>query len=225
MLTHLGFFMYMIDPSAMQLLVPLYNSPQRHYHDLNHIYFSLAKLSEYMETKSDGDICEDIVKYAIWFHDAIYSPFPFSGKNSNERESANLFQSCIDQKVIKIPDWDASYGCIFEDAVHQAIRATEFHLDHNAGLAKEHTYPTTHIMLDIDMAGFGNSFDRVYADSDKIFKEYSVLRLPEAKMLEARVDFLKKVLEKPRIYYTEYFYDTYEAKARDNIEGVIELSQ
>lgn len=210
----------------MALLVPLYNSPQRHYHDLNHINYCLSKLSEYMDENPELiNVTEDIVKHAIWYHDAVYSPYPFGIQTSNEIESATLFRESVYYDIVKTPSWDADHGHIFMDAVNQAILATEHHLNETAGIMVGHMYPTTKIMLDIDLAGFSKPFNEVYKDSDRIFKEYECLGLPKRIMLENRVKFLKAMLAKEYIFYTEYFHKKYEKTARSNIQAVIELSE
>lgn len=203
--------MYTIDQEAITLLTPLYNAPGRYYHDLNHIYYCISKLDEYHKHNS---LSLDEVKqlsYSIWFHDAIYSPFPYS-LSSNEEESAELFKNFAIKNISK---W------FYPDPVIYTIASTKHHLD----TLTNFPYKITPIMLDIDMSGFARSFSEVYKDSSKIFKEYECLGLPEDVMLTHRIAFLEKLLQKDRIYYTDYFYNTHEKNARDNIESVIELSK
>jgi predicted metal-dependent HD superfamily phosphohydrolase len=79
-------------------------------------------------------------------------------------------------------------------------------------------------MLDIDMAGFGRQYSEVAKDSEKIFLEYEALGLPRLQMLRNRIEFLTKLLQKDRIYYTEYFHEKYETIARENINRVISFT-
>jgi predicted metal-dependent HD superfamily phosphohydrolase len=211
----------MISPKALQLLIPLYNSPGRHYHNLDHIHYLLSKLSEYQSNVPSAMPHPSYnlgLLWAIWFHDAIYSPFPFA-TTSNEKESVDLFQ--------------ASFSEIYHDEliVHNNIILSEtMTIAKNAILATEHhlkdwpesTHIVTQIMLDVDMAGFGEEYDRVYKTSDLILKEYAVLGYSRKVMLGNRVKFLETLLKKKRIYNTPYFYNTYEKKARANIAAVIE---
>jgi len=208
--------MYIIEPQAMQLLIGLYNSPQRHYHDLNHINFSLHKLGE-CSTKFSLERAElTVLKYAIWFHDAIYSPYKMAG-TSNELESADLFSSCLKDNIIH----DKFFYKDFEERVVEAILETEYH----AGNPTTDLYRTTDIMMDIDMAGFAKPYALAYGDSDLIFKEYAFLGYSKTDMMKARIDFLQKLLFKEYIYRTEYFRETHEAKARQNITDIIKATQ
>lgn len=222
--------MFTIHPSAMQLLLPLYNSPQRGYHDLNHIHYCISKLSEYIANinASDSQYVNDhqqlIVTYAIWFHDAIYSPYPFA-VSSNERESATLFYEWFNGS--EFTSMTGMDSIKFISRVIHAIKATEDHLEDLTCYSHYNDVEdilSTYLMLDIDMAGFTKPFNEVLKDSDRVFKEYETLGLTRSAMLTNRVNFLRKLLAKPRIYYTDYFYDNYEAIARSNIEGVIEAS-
>jgi predicted metal-dependent HD superfamily phosphohydrolase len=208
--------MYIIEPHAMQLLVSLYNSPQRHYHDLNHINYSLHKLGECSPAFSLGRDEITVLKYAIWFHDAIYSPYKMIG-TSNELESADLFRSCLKDNLIQ----EKFFYENFEERVIEAILETEYHVDGEG----DNKYRTTDIMMDIDMAGFAKPYALAYGDSDLIFKEYAFLGYSKTDMMKARIDFLQKLLIKEYIYRTEYFRETHEAKARQNIADIIKATQ
>jgi predicted metal-dependent HD superfamily phosphohydrolase len=214
-----GVFMFTIHPNAMQLLVPLYNSPQRYYHDMNHINFGLSKFAECRNSVTLSPKQEEAIVYSWWFHDAIYSPYPYYEHSSNELESAKLFNNWLygtsdvssDKKFV-LHHYSAE--------IEHNIRATEKHLTY----ITEFRYDTTPILLDMDMAGFGRKFGQVYLDSDKIFEEYAELGLYKDVMIQNRITFLTSILKKPTIYYTEYFHNKYENIARNNIEGVIEAS-
>jgi predicted metal-dependent HD superfamily phosphohydrolase len=217
-----------LPTSALKLLVPLYNSPQRHYHNLTHIYYCLNKLDEYEANNKYANLYDRdyvAITYAIWFHDAVYSPFKWH-TTSNEKESEALFRKW----------WDEEFPSDFSDSlmnassegmkskISEAIRFTEHHLIFPDGIEPSYR-KTTYAMLDIDMSGFARSFDEVYKDSTKIFKEYEALGLPEKVMLNHRINFLQALLDKPYIYHTAYFRDTHENAARANIEEVIERSR
>jgi len=203
-------------PEALAVLVPLYNSPGRHYHDLDHVHYLLHKLTEFNAATNgltQGQMA--VLVYSIWFHDAIYSPFPLVG-DSNERQSALLFKNIFNEGKIKDLTADEA------EQVNYNIKMTEYHLTDMLGVDMYGT--TTKIMLDLDLAGFAKPFHLVYNDSAKIFREYDVLGIDLDTMLNNRIKFLQALLAKPRIFYTDYFYDKYEALARANIEEVIERS-
>jgi predicted metal-dependent HD superfamily phosphohydrolase len=217
-----------ISITALQLLVPLYNSPQRHYHNLSHIHYCLSKFDEYKSHAKISQEDEAAALYAIWFHDAVYSPFPWTN-TSNEKESALIFDGWFNREHVASSSFKhySKEECELLEKIRirtlEAIFHTEFHLQTPDWFPIEHD--STKIMLDVDMAGFARSFDEVYKDSEKIFKEYEALGLPEQVMLQNRIAFLEALLKKDRIYHTDYFYKTHEEAARNNIEAVIELSR
>jgi predicted metal-dependent HD superfamily phosphohydrolase len=222
---------YVPPASALQLLIPLYNSPQRHYHDLNHINFMMSKLMEAMDTEEFTQLFNKPVEsmaltLAVYFHDAIYSPYPMH-RLSNERLSAHLLQDYMktnrnDLISLGIHPFELDR---LEEIACDAIKATEFHFKDLRSSWSIRNQETTFLILDCDMAGFAKPYLEVLGDSDRIFKEYRSLGLPERQMLENRIAFLNKLLAKDTIYYTKYFQDTHEAKARSNIEAVIEASE
>ena len=222
---------YVPPASALQLLIPLYNSPQRHYHDLNHINFMMSKLMEAMDTEEftqyfNKPVDSMALTLAVYFHDAIYSPYPMH-RLSNERLSAHLLQDYIKTHRDDVIATGINPFELYkiEEIACDAIKATEYHLhDLRESWSIRHK-ETTFLILDCDMAGFAKPYHEVLADSDRIFKEYQCLGLPHKQMLENRIAFLNKLLSKDTIYYTEYFKNTHEAKARDNIEAVIEASE
>src|SRR5262249_39345515 len=63
-------------------LARLYSSPNRAYHNLSHID-SLLDLSGPFETRVQH---YDAVRFAIWFHDAIYE----TARKDNEQRSADF---------------------------------------------------------------------------------------------------------------------------------------
>lgn len=205
-----------IEPSAMTLLVPLYNSPGRHYHNLDHINFLISKLTEYDSVNSmtySDFIC---LKYAIWFHDAIYSPYS-SSPNSNELQSASLFSRFFYQDKFKYEITDHMH-----DQIVLSIRMTEYHLSDISDMnIPNKNKDIVNLMLDLDLSGFAKPYHLVYNDSAKIFKEYEILGFSLDEMMKSRIKFLQLLLNKERIFYTEYFHNTYENIARENIEEVI----
>jgi predicted metal-dependent HD superfamily phosphohydrolase len=208
---------FTVPTSVYNLLLPMYNSPQRHYHDLNHIQFCLSKLSEY-ETYNINLTNDDIgeLLYTIWFHDAIYSPYPWAN-SSNEKESAELFMQWL-----KDVDEENNFPDNIANNVHENILATEHHLVYDPEMIGSSNKA---IMLDIDLVGFAKPYNEVLKDSDRIFKEYECLGIDKKIMMSNRIKFLKALLQRKRIFYTYYFHNTYEVLARNNIHAVIAESE
>lgn len=204
-------------PEALSILLPLYNSPNRYYHNLNHIYYCLNQFSKYLNSNLNKLPYHDNDKIidAIWWHDAIYSPFSFED-SSNEIESSLLYKNFTES----ISPSTTTYMIDYIDEVQSCIEATANHLKYDEAIyaeiqTKGQDTPKA-VMLDIDLIGFSRSVDDLDKDTDKIFKEYAVLNLPEYIMIDNRIKFLETMLTRERLYYTDYFYQ-FETIARYNI--------
>lgn len=185
-------------------LLAIYNSPNRYYHNLNHINYCIAKLDECIKSVSLTGDSINIISSAIWYHDIYYNIWEEPGLN--EKASADFYTD--------------THGKDALPAVMEAILATAHHLKD-----QEHLSRTTQYMLDIDLSAFGDRYEVVEYNSDNVLKEYEPMALSQTTLLANRINFLKKLLERKRIYYTGYFFDTYEQKARDNIQRLIEVSE
>ncbi len=176
-------------------LCKAYSEPHRHYHTLDHISQMLLWLS-------DAGVKDSAVLWAAWYHDYVYNP----GKKDNEALSATqadltLSELGVDSSIVT--------------RVVQMIEATKDHkvegrVDHSVGL-----------LLDADMAILGvPEYD---------YEQYCLAVRAEHKSIpgflyrRGRKNFLESVLEQEKIYYSHWFYERFERRARINIE--IELSR
>ena len=64
-------------------LIRFYDADSRQYHSLSHIIKLLSLLEEYKAYIQD----EDILFFAIWFHDAIYSTWRDDNERKRDRKS------------------------------------------------------------------------------------------------------------------------------------------
>lgn len=174
-------------------LTVLYNEPQRHYHNLAHVYDCLLQLELLKQDKSIlhpyGVMAADYLEAAIWFHDCVYDPK--APKHWNEKESARIAYETTHVELIRD---------LVLNTTHDHVPSTE--------LGK--------FLVDIDMSGFAKPFDQVMKNSDDIRKEYK--HVPNEVFFPNRKLFLNSVLKKPYIYHSPFFRNLYEEKARDNIE-------
>jgi predicted metal-dependent HD superfamily phosphohydrolase len=174
-------------------LTVLYNEPQRHYHNLAHVYDCLLQLELLKNSKhvtnDYGQRTLDYLEAAIWFHDCVYDPK--ASKHWNEKESARIAYETTHSEVVR-------------DLV---LNTTHDHVPETT-LGK--------YLVDIDMSGFAKSFDQVLKNSEDIRKEYA--HVPDDVFYPNRSIFLMSVLNKPHIYHSSFFHNLYEEKARDNIK-------
>jgi len=186
-----------VDNSAAihQQLVDSYSEPQRVYHTLNHIEHCLTHFDR-ISAQLQNPVA---VELAIWFHDVIYAP----GANDNEQLSADLFmeltQDCFDDSL--------------RNTVYQHIMATLHdgsQLDNN----------DTKFMVDIDLSSFALPWPEFSRDSDNLRKEMSCLS--DEDYYRKQIAFQQNLINQPRFFKSDYFYENYEDQARRNLADLFE---
>ncbi len=201
----------MISLQEMTNLSILYAQKHRHYHDITHIQTCLALLEEfdYATDISTGHV--NLIESALWYHDAIYNPY----SKENEITSQLLFMD---------------YGRatrVDKGIIASAIAATAKHTETQTfrrDMPIDTDYAlVTQAVLDIDLAGFGMSWDIYCRNGDNIRKEYYLTddkdfyagRLAFLQKMQARID------ETDTFYYTNYFRKKYYDQAKINIAADI----
>lgn len=167
-----------------------YTESGRAYHNLSHIY-SLFQLLEVSNFTKDNPIME----WSIWYHDIIYN----AKKKDNEEKSALLFKErCLpflDNKLL--------------DDVETVILSTIKH------------FPLSEIsevkwMLDLDLYILSAPFDTYQKYAEAVRIEYGWV--PKILYKRGRKKVLESFLKRDRIYFSDYFYETCEERARQNLE-------
>jgi predicted metal-dependent HD superfamily phosphohydrolase len=178
-------------------IVRLYSSPGRHYHTLDHLADVLRLIEDLHPLAGDPDA----VRFAAWFHDAVYDP----RAADNEEQSADL---AVDRlRRLRVPGETVT-------AARRLILLTKRH----------HAQPEDrdgHVLLDADLAilGAGDADYRCYAR--QIRQEYAWV--PEAAYREGRAAVLRRFLERPRLYFTEPMHSSREEQARRNLRAEITM--
>ena len=172
-------------------LFSLYEIPYRDYHNINHIEHCLKELDSYSK-----DFLDFIIELSIFYYDAVYAP----KEKDNEKRSCDWAE--FDLTMMKIPADDIL-------KLKRLIMAT-----------KHDVYPNDRedekIIVDIDLSILGQD--------EKIFNKYCIGIREEYSHVEdygyakSRKKFLQKLLERPRIYQTNFFHEKYEVIARENIK-------
>ena len=197
-----------IEPNAYTLplltqaaLTTLLTQPHRHYHNINHVNDCLVELENYPFEKKMFNLIDDItnVTHAIWFHDAIYNPY--SAHGINETQSACLYDEYCNPN---------------NDIVYHAILATANHIVDQTNLKL-----ATQILLDIDLAGFGQPKEIYDINTDNIRKEYYKTSFED--FCAGRLNFFKKLQKRSSLYYTDYFKEKYHDISQENIKNDIQV--
>jgi predicted metal-dependent HD superfamily phosphohydrolase len=178
-------------------LASLYNSPDRHYHNLTHIQECLNMLA-LLPTQPQSSASETI-ELAIWFHDAIYD----TRATDNEQRSADFARSTIQQ---------AGLGTALAAQVYQLVLAT----GHQSSVMADRD---TQILLDIDLAILGSEPNIFWAYEAHIRQEYAWV--PLATFRQKRAEILQTFLEREIIYQNAFYRKMLEATARRNLADSI----
>jgi len=174
-------------------LLKFYNSPKRHYHNLNHIY-SLLKLTDKHYSKLQSP---KTIQFTIWYHDVIYN----SLKNNNEEKSAVFAKKQLEKLNID--------KLIINDC-YKLILATKTH-----SLPKELNSFDAKFLIDIDLSILGTDRKNYKEYIQQIRQEYSMY--PDFIYKKGRKKVLEYFLSSKRIYKTDLMSDIYEQKARHNL--------
>jgi predicted metal-dependent HD superfamily phosphohydrolase len=189
-----------ITPESIHLgdeLVARWAEPHRRYHTLDHLVRVLDGVDEF------GDYADDVaaVRYAAWFHDAVYDGGEASA--DNEELSAQLAET--DLPALGVPE-----ARIAE--VARLVRLTKGHAvadgDRNGA-----------VLCDADLAVLGGDAAAYRAYTEAIRQEYA--EFPDEVFRPGRAAVLRGLLDLPNLFRTPVAVERYEAKARANLTAEI----
>ena len=171
-----------------------YNEKHRHYHNCSHIKATLDLLDRTKELADDYNSIE----IALWFHDAIYKTF----SSTNELDSANWAAEFLKEN---------NADSLFIDKVHRLIMVTL----HDS----EPTDNDEKLIIDIDLSILGCE-SKLYEQFETwVRREYKLI--PSFIYKKRRKEILGRFLDRDRIYSHDYFFETLENSARENLKNAI----
>ena len=190
-------------PTAMWAeLEAAYQAPPRAYHNIQHVHEVAAHYQNVAASVGWQNPKE--VYLAVLYHDAIY----MAGRKDNEARSAELALLAIAKylgnesldivKVKNLIELTAKHGHLHSDNLDQDTRH----------------------FLDCDMAILGSDPAQFLAYDKAIASEYRG-KLPGWMFQFYRRKFLKSLLDSPRIYLSDTFFNSHETNARKNIEALL----
>lgn len=177
----------------LQLLLSLYQSPTRHYHNVHHLETLFHLFDQYHHVLASPMT----VQFAIWYHDAIYQ----ATQTDNEEKSAQLAKAHL--TTLHLPP-------TLIDSCCQYILATKHHQLPQAWNTIDEQF-----MLDIDLAILGAEPEHYQAYSEQIRREYHMYSDQVYK--EGRKKVLGQLLELQPIYRTNFMSERFEEQARRNL--------
>jgi predicted metal-dependent HD superfamily phosphohydrolase len=190
----IGRAMSLISASIRDELVRLYSSPDRHYHNLNHIEAMLELMREHHALLADPVS----VEAAIWFHDAIYD----THRNDNEAKSAELARERL-AATTSVEEIERIALMIGASANHM-VPANDEATDNDCAL-----------FLDFDLAVLAAPSAEFAAYEQAVRREYGWV--PDPLWIAGRRRVLETFMARPHIFSTALFQSRCEAAARANL--------
>lgn len=172
-----------------------YQSPDRAYHNLDHVESVLQFLNQYKSTIKDWSA----VQLAVWFHDVIYNT-----KSKDNEEASAVYAKDILHKL-GLPQQTVG-------RVETLVLATKKH----EAIAGD---TDLEIFLDADLSILGESEAIYDAYATAIRQEYAWV--PEDIYRQERIKILNSFLTRDRIYFNNEVNNTLQTRARQNIEREI----
>ena len=170
-----------------------YREPQRRYHTQAHI----DALLHWADTLRADIADHEAVRWAIWYHDAIYDP----QAKDNEERSAQLAEVELGRA-----------GLPAEKVAHIAamIRATAHHMatDAQGDMA---------LFLDMDLSILGITPEYYERYVLQVRAEYAWVS--DAQFAQGRAQLLAQWLDEPALFKTVYFQQRLESQARSNLSA------
>ncbi|MFD4665471.1 HD domain-containing protein [Streptomyces halstedii] len=178
-------------------LLERWGEPQRRYHTTAH----LAQVLDHVDTLAGHAADPDVVRLAVWFHDAVYRP----DRSENEERSAALAERALPEAGVP----DAATA-----EVARLVRLTVTHDPADGDRDGE-------VLCDADLAVLASAPREYAAYAAQVREEYGFV--PDDLFRAGRADVLRHLLGLPRLFRTPHGAAVWEPKARQNVTTELEL--
>ncbi|MFB0618694.1 hypothetical protein [Streptomyces sp. AGS-58] len=183
-------------PYADNLLIR-WQEPQRRYHTVTH----LTEVLDHVDTLASCAADPDVVRLAAWFHDAVYQP----ERSENEERSARLAERALSE---------AGLSGAKTAEVARLVRLT---VTHDPAASDR----DGRVLCDADLAVLAAPPSAYAAYTARIREEYHFV--PDAAFRTGRSAVLRQLLDLPSLFRTPYGQEHWEASARHNLAGELEM--
>ncbi|WP_435212492.1 HD domain-containing protein [Streptomyces sp. bgisy034] len=183
-------------PYADSLLVR-WQEPQRRYHTLTHLTAVLDRVDELAGHADDPDV----VRLAAWFHDAVYLP----DRSENEERSARLAERALAEA--RVP----------ADRTAEVARLVRLTVTHDPAPDDR----DGQVLCDADLAILAAPPSAYAAYTAAVREEYHFV--PNDAFREGRAAILRQLLDLPSLFRTPHGRKKWEATARYNLAGELEM--
>lgn len=180
-------------------LIGCYRESHRRYHTTEHLAYVLDVV-DLLEAEAERP---DAVRYAAWFHDAVYD-IAIDSRLTNEERSARLAEAVLGR--LRLP----------AELVANVGRLVRNTADHRAAPNDRDGA----VLCDADLAILGSEPEEYRRYAALVRQEYRHIR--DAQFRPGRVKILRELLRRPAIYRTEHARGLFEEAARANVAAEIE---
>ncbi|MFJ8191026.1 hypothetical protein ACIQ8D_14835 [Streptomyces sp. NPDC096094] len=178
-------------------LLARWQEPQRRYHTLTHLAAVLDHIDVLEEYADDADA----VRLAAWFHDAVYLP----DRSENEERSARLAERALPEAGVPA------------EKTAEVARLVRLTVGHDpAGDDRN-----GQVLCDADLAVLASPPSAYAAYTAAVREEYHFV--PNDAFREGRAAVLRRLLGLPRLFHTPHGRREWEATARYNLTGELEM--
>ncbi|MFE5396327.1 hypothetical protein ACFQ9U_17425 [Streptomyces sp. NPDC056568] len=178
-------------------LLRRWSEPQRRYHTLAHLTAVLDHVDVLEEYAADPAA----VRLAAWFHDAVYRP----ERSENEERSARLAERALTE---------AGVPASRTAEVVRLVRLTVTHAPADGDRDGQ-------VLCDADLAVLASPPSAYAAYTAAVRAEYHFV--PDDAFREGRAAVLRQLLALPRLFHTPHGRRAWEATARYNLTGELEM--
>ncbi|MCG8966914.1 hypothetical protein [Streptomyces sp. CL12-4] len=178
-------------------LIARWQEPQRRYHTLAHLTAVLDRVDELEQYAHDPDA----VRLAAWFHDAVYLP----ERSENEERSARLAERALPEAGVPA------------ERTAEVARLVRLTVSHDPADDDR----DGQVLCDADLAVLASPPSAYAAYTAAVREEYHFV--PNDAFREGRAAILRQLLGLPRLFRTPYGQREWEATARYNLTGELEM--
>lgn len=181
-------------------LLRRWGEPHRRYHTLTHLRETLRAAGLLLGSDADADTDVEAVRYAIWFHDAVYEGRP----GQDEEESALLAERLLGRMGV-VPA-----------LVREVARLVRLTTDHHAEVADQEGA----VLCDADLSVLGSDTEGYRTYAVAVRDEYR--HVPDDLFSAGRIRVLKALLDAPLLFRTEHGRRRWQTRARANMRAEME---
>ncbi|MEV8431152.1 hypothetical protein PGH47_19415 [Streptomyces sp. HUAS 31] len=178
-------------------LLTRWQEPQRRYHTLAHLTAVLDRVDELAGYADDPDV----VRLAAWFHDAVYLP----DRSENEERSARLAERALTEAGVSA------------DRTAEVARLVRLTVTHDPAPDDR----DGQVLCDADLAILAAPPSAYAAYTAAVREEYHFV--PNDAFRAGRAAILRQLLDLPSLFRTPHARKEWEATARYNLAGELEM--